>query len=110
MANEWVKYYTRGAGNYVISAMEDTGSMQALTFLGKAGLADPQRVLILRTVSNYDRQAPGTSASDSLKTMTFGAYSAYLPALEAAYRTSSLVVHYLTEHWDEVRDSPPRKK
>jgi purine nucleoside permease len=108
-ANEWVKYYTHGAGNYVISAMEDSGTMQALTFLGKAGVADPQRVLILRTVSNYDRQAPGTTASDSLKSLTFGAYSAYLPALEAAYRTGSPVVHYLTEHWEEVRETPPGK-
>jgi purine nucleoside permease len=106
-ANEWVKYYTRGTGNYVISAMEDSGTMQALTFLGQAGLADPQRVLILRTVSNYDRQAPGTTASDSLQSMTSGAYSAYLPALEAAYRTGSIVVRYLTEHWDKVRDNPP---
>jgi purine nucleoside permease len=109
-ANEWVKYYTRGTGNYVISAMEDSGTMQALYFLGKAGLADPQRVLVLRTVSNYDRQAPGTSASDSLKSMTFGAYSAYLPALEAAYRTGSVVVRYLTNHWEEVRDTPPGTK
>jgi purine nucleoside permease len=109
-ANEWVKYYTRGTGNYVISAMEDTGSMQALTFLGKAGLADPQRVLILRTVSNFDRQAPGTTASESLKSMTFGAYSAYMPALEAAHKTGSLVVHYLTDHWDEVRDMLPTAK
>jgi purine nucleoside permease len=109
-ANEWVKYYTNGTGNYVISAMEDSGTMQALTFLGSAGLADPQRVLILRTVSNYDRQAPGTTASESLKSMTFGAYSAYLPALEAAYRTGSPVVHYLTEHWEEVRVTPPGKR
>jgi purine nucleoside permease len=109
-ANQWVKYYTRGAGNYMISAMEDTGTMQSLTFLGEAGLVDLQRVLVLRTVSNFDRQAPGTTASDSLKTMTFGAYSAYMPALEAAYKTGSVVVHYLTDHWDEVRDTPPQAK
>jgi purine nucleoside permease len=108
-ANEWVKYYTKGTGNYVISAMEDSGTLQALTFLGSAGLADPQRVLILRTVSNYDRQAPGTTASESLKSLTFGAYSAYLPALEAAYRTGIPVVHYLTEHWKEVRETTPKK-
>ena len=31
-ANEWTRYYTRGQGNYMISAMEDTGTLQALTF------------------------------------------------------------------------------
>jgi purine nucleoside permease len=107
-ANDWVKYYTRGTGNYMVCGMEDTGTLQALTFLGKAGLVDPQRVLVLRTVSNYDRQAPGTTASESLKTMTFGAYSAYLPALEAAQKMGSVVVHYLTDHWDEVRDKTPQ--
>ena len=106
-ANEWVKYYTRGMGNYVVCGMEDSGTLQALTFLGKAGFADPQRVLVLRTVSNFDRQAPGSTASESLKTMTFGAYSAYMPALEAADQTGSVVVHYLTDHWDDVRDTPP---
>jgi purine nucleoside permease len=109
-ANDWVKYYTRGSGNYVISAMEDSGTMQALTFLGKAGLVDTQRVLVLRTVSNFDRQAPGSTASESLKTMTFGTYSAYVPALEAAYQTGSVVVHYLTDHWDEVREAVPKVK
>jgi len=38
----------------MISAMEDTGTMQALTFLSQASRVDLQRVLVLRTVSNYD--------------------------------------------------------
>jgi purine nucleoside permease len=109
-ANEWVRYYTKGTGNYMISAMEDSGTMQSLTFLGKAGLVDPQRVLVLRTVSNFDKPAPGITASESLKTMTFGTYSAYMPALETAHAVGSTVVHYLTEHWDEVKDTPPHAK
>lgn len=108
-ANDWVKYYTRGTGNYMISAMEDTGTMQALTFLAKAGLVDTQRVLVLRTVSNFDMQAPGTTATEDLKTMIFGAYSAYMPALEAAHKVGGTVVHYLTEHWGEVKDTPPHR-
>jgi len=32
-ANAWTRYYTAGRGNYMISAMEDSGTMQALTFL-----------------------------------------------------------------------------
>ncbi len=102
-ANEWVRYYTGGTGNYMVSAMEDTGTMQALTFLGKAGLVDPQRVLVLRTVSNFDMPPPGTTASEDLKTMMFGAYSAYLPALEAAYKTGSTVVHSLTDDWNDTK-------
>src|SRR5579872_3071540 len=32
-ANAWTRYFTGGAGNYMVSAMEDTGTLQALTFL-----------------------------------------------------------------------------
>jgi purine nucleoside permease len=106
-ANAWASYFTAGQGNYMISAMEDTGTMQALTFLHQAGRVDLNRVLVLRTVSNYDRQAPGSTAAESLKGMTFGAYSAYLPALEAAQRVGSTVVHYLIEHWSECESKIP---
>jgi purine nucleoside permease len=98
-ANRWVAYYT--GGNYMISAMEDTGTMQSLTFLAKAGKVDLDRVLVLRTVSNFDMQWPGATAAESLQTMTFGAYSAYLPALEAAQKVGHRVVTEILMHWPE---------
>ena len=107
-ANAWTKYYTGGTGNYMVAAMEDSGTMQALTFLGRAGRADLQRVLVLRTVSNYDREPPGTSAADSLKGMVFGNYSAYLPALEAAETVGDQVVRDIVEHWSERAATIPK--
>ena len=83
----------------MVAAMEDTGTLAALTFLSQAGRVDLQRVLVLRTVSNYDREPPGTSAAESLKGMVFGSYSAYLPALEAAERVGARVVREIVEHW-----------
>jgi purine nucleoside permease len=106
-ANEWTKYYTGGKGNYMVSAMEDTGTLQALTFLDKAGLVDLQRVLVLRTVSNYDREATGATAAESLKRMVFGSYSAYLPALEAAEVLGDRVVRDIVEHWGERERKVP---
>jgi purine nucleoside permease len=100
-ANEWVRYYTAGKGNYMICGMEDTGTMQALTFLSQAGRVDLQRVLVLRTVSNYDREPPGGSVAESLKTMVSGQYSAYFPALEAAETVGDRVVRDIVEHWQE---------
>jgi purine nucleoside permease len=108
-ANEWVRYFTAGQGHYMIAGMEDTGTMQALTFLANAGRMDLSRVLVLRTVSNYDRQAPGTTAAESLKSMVMGSYSAYLPALETAHRVGSTVVHYLVEHWADCETSVPKQ-
>ncbi|MGH9175589.1 MAG: purine nucleoside permease, partial [Vicinamibacterales bacterium] len=39
-ANGWVAYHTGGRGNYVTTAMEDTGTMQSLTFLHTVGRVD----------------------------------------------------------------------
>ncbi|HTQ59024.1 MAG TPA: purine nucleoside permease [Candidatus Solibacter sp.] len=107
-ANEWTRYYTGGKGNFMIAGMEDTGTLQALTFLAQAGRVDLNRVLVLRTVSNYDREPPGASAAESLKSMVSGNYSAYFPALEAAERVGGKVVRQLIEHWAEYEAMPPR--
>jgi purine nucleoside permease len=98
-ANDWVKYHTDGKGNYVTTAMEDTGTLQALTFLGKAGRANLNRVLVLRTASNFDQQRPGISAAESLAETKIGQYSAYIPALEAAWRVGHVVVEELAGDW-----------
>ena len=106
-ANDWVKYWTEGAGNFVTSAMEDTGTMQSLTNLAKAGRVDLRRVMVLRTASNYDCQPPGSTAAQNLAEENAGLYSAYIPSLEAAYRVGSTVVHELTGHWDKYETTVP---
>ena len=107
-ANAWTRYFTNGQGNYMISAMEDTGTLQSLTLLDHAGKVDLNRVLVLRTVSNYDRQPPGGSPAEDLKNMVTGSYSAYLPALEAAQKVGDRVVRYLVGHWGECSTTIPK--
>lgn len=90
--------------------MEDTGTLQSLTFLGNAEKIDLNRVLILRTASNYTMQYPGVSASESLRQKVKGkGYSAYIPALDAAYEVGSVVVKELVNNWDIYKDMPPDK-
>jgi purine nucleoside permease len=89
------------------SAMEDSGTLQSLTFLSQAGRVDLQRVLVLRTVSNFDREAPGQSAAESLAAISSGNYSAYLPALEAAQTVGDKVVRDIVEHWAERESTIP---
>lgn len=108
-ANQWVKYYTQGKGNYMISAMEDSGTLQALTFLQAAGRVDLKRVLVLRAASNYDRPPPGISPAENLKTMNAGGYSAFRQSLESAELAGDLVIRYLVAHWSECRDRVPAK-
>lgn len=106
-ANAWTSYYTAGKGNYMVAAMEDSGTLQALTFLSQAGRVDLQRVLVLRAVSNYDREAPGVQAADSLQEMVSGNYSAYLPALEAAQVVGDKVVRDIVKNWAERESTIP---
>jgi purine nucleoside permease len=106
-ANGWVRYYTGGEGNFVVSAMEDSGTLQSLTFLSHAAKVDLKRVLVLRTVSNYDQPPAGLTAAESLAEQKVGKYGAYLPALEAAYRVGRPVVDAIVTHWDTYRDHFP---
>jgi purine nucleoside permease len=64
-------------------------------------------VLVLRTASNYDVPRAGLSAAESLAETKLGHYSAYLPALETAYRVGHVVVDSVVDHWAEDRDHLP---
>ena len=106
-ADDWVKYHTDGKGNYVTTAMEDTGTLQSLTFLARAGRVDLDRVMVLRTASDFDQPRPGMTAAESLAQTKIGRYTGYLPALEAAWRVGNTVVAKLLEGWKEYRDQAP---
>jgi purine nucleoside permease len=106
-ATEWLRYWTRGRGRFVMTAMEETGTLQALTFLARAGRTDFRRVLVLRTASNYSMQPPGVGAAESLRAETLGEYSGYRPALDAAYVVGRRVVDELTDNWPNYADAPP---
>ncbi len=106
-AQDWVAYYTDRQGHYVTTAMEDAGTLRALTNLTRAGRADVRRTLLLRTTSNFDMQWPGITAAESMSGEQLGNYSAYLPSLEAAHAVGSRVVHALVEGWSVYEDTPP---
>jgi purine nucleoside permease len=100
-ANAWDAYFTGGKGNFMVTAMEDTGTMQSLTFLAQSGRVDLNRVLVLRTVSNFTREAPGETPADSLKRMATGNYPAFLESLESAEIVGDKVVRDIVTHWNE---------
>ncbi|MBL8144578.1 MAG: purine nucleoside permease [Acidobacteria bacterium] len=106
-ANQWVQYHTGGSGRFTTTAMEDTGTLQSLTWLARAGKVDLNRILVLRTVSNFDQPPPGMTAAEGLARTNSGVYLGFLPALESAYRVGNTVVDYLVAHWNTVKDTPP---
>jgi len=98
-AARWVDYWTKGKGVFFTSAMEDTGTLAAMTRLANAGRIDMDRVMILRTTSNFTMQHPGISAAESLagEGLTF---SAFMPSLDAAFVVGRVVVDEIVDHWD----------
>jgi purine nucleoside permease len=107
-AAEWVPYFTGGKGEFATTAMEDTGTLQSLQFLANANRVDLNRVMVLRTVSNFDRQPRSVSAAESLANQRIGAYSGYLPSLEAAYTVGHAVVNELLTHWTKYEATIPK--
>jgi purine nucleoside permease len=106
-AGKWMTYFTGGKGVFATTAMEDTGSLLSLEFLAKAGKVDWQRVMVLRTVSNYDQQPRGMDAASSLSSQRIGKYGAYLPSLESAYRVGHTVVAELISKWGTYEAKVP---
>ena len=99
-ANRLVSYWTDGKGNMVTSAMEDTGSFLSLSWLNKIGRVDKQRVMVLRTGSNYTMQPPTRTAAENLLKETKGyKYAGLEVAVEAGYRVGSRVVDEIIDNW-----------
>ena len=95
-ANDWTKLWTKGAGNFVMTDMEDQGIATALMLLTKMGKADFQRVLFLRTGSNYCMPAPKQGVVQSMQPE----YAGMVPSIESAYRVGSVVVHDIVAKWE----------
>jgi purine nucleoside permease/inosine-uridine nucleoside N-ribohydrolase len=103
-ANDWLHAYAGEDAEFMTSNMEDSGTLTALHRLAQAGRVDPERVLVLRTVSNYSMPPAGRSAAWST---TAGYPDDGLGALETAQRLGQKVVETLVANWANYQVSPP---
>lgn len=102
-ADDWTKLYTKGQGSAAMTNMEDHGIANALTRLDALQKVDFSRVLFLRTGSNFSMPPAGQTAAESM----VAEYAGMIPALEAAYRVGSPVVHALVRDWAKYSTTPP---
>ncbi len=109
IAEDWMTYWSGGKGVSVTTAMEDTGIIRSLQLLAPSGKVDPNRILVLRTASNYSAPAKGQTAAELLasETNSTGGLSAFIPSLQAAYGVGSVVVNELSAHWAKYKDQIP---
>ncbi len=108
VAEDWMAYWTGGKGLPTTTAMEDSGVVRSLQLLHKTRLVDTDRIMVLRTASNYSVPGAGQTPAELLASEDgSGTLSAYRPALEAAYRVGSKVVDELSSHWSSYKDRAP---
>jgi purine nucleoside permease len=105
-ANRWVEYWSDGKGQFVTSAMEDTGSFSSLSYVHPTGKVNKDRVMVLRTASNYTMPPPGMTAAEHLLKENEG-YAGLGASTEAAYQVGSVIVDEITGHWSLYRDTTP---
>jgi purine nucleoside permease len=99
----WTRLITNGEGNYCTTQMEDNATLTALKRGAQAGLIDFDRVAVLRTGSNFDREAPGQTAIESLRAKSGG----FLLATTNAYRVGSKLTKAITADWQNWKASVP---
>jgi purine nucleoside permease len=105
-ANKWVKYWSKGQGEFVSAGMEDTGTAQSLFYLDRAGKADYDRLMVLRTASNFTQPPPGMTAAENLAAEGED-YAGLGLALESGYRLGSRVVETLVDGWGKYQNNLP---
>jgi purine nucleoside permease len=102
-AEDWVRLWTNGKGTFAMTEMEDSGFLGAVERLNAMHRVDANRVLVLRTGSNYSMQRPGHEPVESLTAPYIGGKV----ALEAAYLCGSTVLHKILADWPNTRDHIP---
>jgi len=98
------KLATDGAADPCTTQQEDNATLTALKRGADAKLLDFSRILVLRTASDFDREAPGQTAADSLMAKTGG----YPLSVQNAYRVGGTLAHAIIAHWDNWRLGPSR--
>jgi len=95
-ARDWVRLHTGGKGTFAMTEMEDAGFMNALMRLSAMHRVDVNRVMVLRTASNYSHQHAGETAVESMA----APFDGMRVAFESAYLCGSTVLHNILTHWD----------
>lgn len=102
---DWVSLMTEGKGNYCTTQMEDNATLTALKRAADAGLVDFNRVALLRTASNFDREPASMSANESLSAKSGG----FMPATNNAYRVGAKLADAVIGDWEIWQKGVPAK-
>jgi purine nucleoside permease len=106
-AENWTSYWSVNQASFAMSDFEDTGVGLALQFLSQVGKADQNRLLVLRSASDYTVQPEGQTPAQFLASEHSGGLSGYLEALSNVYQVGSIVVKNISANWDIYKNHIP---
>jgi purine nucleoside permease len=110
MAERWVDYWSDGQAVFTMSAEEDSGYLQALTLLSQAKIVDINRVMVLRSASDFTIPLPGQPATQLLfADQDHPAPSAFRESVNSAFAVGSAVVDELVHSWASYHDHIPEQ-
>lgn len=100
----WAKLLTNGEANYCTTQQEDNATLTALRRGADANLLDFNRIAILRTASNFDREAQGQTPIESLTAKSGG----YIPSVTNAHRVGAKFAHTIVGDWQSWSAGTPK--
>lgn len=95
----YTKLVTNGTGVYCTTAQEDNATGEALVRAALHKRVDFNRVIVMRTASDFDREWPGEAATTNLFWADQGAFE---PAIENIYRAGIKVVNGILDGWNST--------
>ena len=101
----WTALLSDGKANYCTSQMEDNATLTALKRGADAGLLEFNRVALLRSASNFDREGKGQTAAESLTSDSGG----FAIALTNGYRVGAALAHNILKDWAAWSEGVPLK-
>lgn len=106
-AHDWTRLLTDGKGVYCTTQQEDNATFEVIKRAATAGLADTQRVAVLRTGADFDRPPEGGSNVDNL--LDYQSQGGFAPALDNLYLAGSPLVHAIVNDWAHWKNGVPTR-
>ena len=100
----YAKLVTDGAANPCTTQQEDNATLTALKRGADAGLLDFNRIAVLRTAADFDREPPGGDAAEALAAHTGG----FLPSVANAHRVAAHLAQAIVDDWATWSAGPPK--
>lgn len=96
-ATWWLKHWSENKGEYCVSAMEEPGLLLSLKRLSEDGRVDFARVMVLRSVANYDQPRAGQTIVQSLE----GRNNGHEISFKNVFAVGSAIAETIIRNWSQ---------